>query len=52
LKNQEVRMKIAGIPKRPPWEAKARIGEKTMMTAAAPARVGRSRWGRNLARED
>jgi hypothetical protein len=37
---------------RPPWEAKARMGEKTMMTAAAPARVGRSRWGRSFAVEE
>jgi hypothetical protein len=43
LKNHEVRMNIAGIPRRPPWIAMVSIREKTTMTAAAPARVGRRR---------
>jgi hypothetical protein len=32
----------------PPCSAMVRTKEKTKMTAAAPARVGRRRWGRNF----
>jgi hypothetical protein len=48
LKNHEVRMKIAGIPNSPAWNAIARIREKMTMTAAGAARVGRRRWGRSF----